>query len=591
MKESLRTQEAISLPVAFAVGTVWAALAVTQRGNHDLDALAKSCIAGFGTCIVLALIALKSRSHTFSDDLKLPCRDVGLLFISFVVLSFVVPLVVFTGAHRQVHILPWFAFSLGPVFGVCVFFLGAKAKQAIVLMALGCVPVALIALCQMLFGSGPLEIRATSTMANPNTTAAVTLFGAVFFAFLAQSSRNRRRLYMVGSIVCILGTIATVCKTGIVSLVLASLVMGFFPRLKKMSWGSWLAVFVGLELFICLGAVLFGSNNGAAYTGLSGRFLIWRSAMNVMAQTRFLGTGLGQWQPGLMHAAAGIVNSGHAAPLLHAPNFVYNDVLGLALSTGIVPALLFVALLARLCGAVRFTHDHPAITAAFAVIPVLFLFGLTQSPLINPAVSLMFWAIFGAIAQETGVTGKPGHSPWGFVRGAFAVLAVIVFVNAVRLGAAASLMIKSRALAGHPDSALQAADAAILSVKIMPENATAQSEAADRLARARRFPEALLCLDKSLEMSLSYASLFKKGDMLEWSQNPEAAFVYWKYLAGSFAWLLTPHYRMALFLEQQGKIDEARVECRQAVALPVYSGEQERMNGLSERLLLQLQRH
>ncbi|MEW6219455.1 MAG: tetratricopeptide repeat protein [Thermodesulfobacteriota bacterium] len=562
--------------------TVWAAVAVSLPGQHDLDRLAKAAVAAGGTAVLALLLA------RFRQSLPVLGRSPALrLLLAFSLLTLLLPL--FVVRDGLGHGLSWLTFAVGPLFGAGVALLGRRAGQVLRRAAFAAVPCAVFAIGQQLMGHGPAEIRATTSMANPNQTAAITLFGAVVLAALASQGGAPGRWLAAGATLAFLGTVATASKAGIVAVISGVALLPMAHLLAQLAFRRWLAFFLALALLPPFLAVIAGAGNPIVQkAGLEGRFLLWAGALEQPVASWWSGSGFGLWQPSLVETAAARIRETGAEPLLQLPQYLYNDVLQLACEAGLVPAGLLVAVLALLATAGLRSREPPARAAALAL-PALFLFGLAQSPMANPAASLLLWTCLGTIA------GVRGEELAGATRGTVSRLGLIALLlgacllglQAVRLASGMAMILQSRGGLPRPEGS-SSADRALLAARLLPEYASAWLSAADLLEMARRFAEAKGCLQRALSLERSFPALFRQGYLVERLEGDAAARAFWQSLAETYPWLLTPHYRLALLDRRRGYPGEALEHCRQALALPALSPEQTRVRETCQRLADQL---
>ncbi len=274
-----------------------------------------------------------------------------------------------------------------------------------------------------------LEFRSPGSFGNPNWAAAFLAPLAPLSLALAATSAapGWRKLHLASAALLVLATAATLSKGGLLSLgagaVVYALLDPHLPRTRRRTlWGALLVGALGMLL------LAWHFDWWATAPWLRGRLFLWRVALWLVSEHPLTGVGLAGYVAEYGPAAATLLQHDPALFMpLSSVDFAHSDVPQFAAEAGVLSAAAFV--LVGVQGLRRATRrDGDALDrAAGAALAAIYVNGLVDSPLREPATFALFFFLLGWLAPTTrATTAMP--SP-GARRGVAALLALVRIVQ------------------------------------------------------------------------------------------------------------------------------------------------------------------
>ncbi|HEY0462609.1 MAG TPA: O-antigen ligase family protein, partial [Polyangiaceae bacterium] len=284
-----------------------------------------------------------------------------------------------------------------------------------------------------------LEFRSPGSFGNPNWAAAfLAPLAPMSLALAATSAASGwRKLHHANAALLALATAATLSKGGLLSLAAAIVVYALLdPRLPRTRRRALLGAMLAGALGVLLLAWQFDWWSTAPW--LRGRLFLWRVALWLASEHPLTGVGLAGYVAEYGSAGATLLqhDPGLFMPL-SSVDFAHNDVLQFAAEAGALSAAAFVLVgVQALRRATRRAGDALA-RAAGAALAAIYVNGLADSPLREPATFALFFFLLGWLApaasatSATSATPRAMPSPWPR-RGVSALLALVGLLGALQ---------------------------------------------------------------------------------------------------------------------------------------------------------------
>ena len=406
-----------------------------------------------------------------------------------------------------------------------------------------------------------LEFRSPGSFGNPNWAAAfLAPLAPMSLALAATSAASGwRKLHHANAALLALATAATLSKGGLLSLaagvVLYALLDPRLPRTRRRA-------LLGAMLAGALGVLLLAWHFDWCATApwLRGRLFLWRVALWLAGEHPLTGVGLAGYVAEYGRAAATLLQ--HAPGLfmpLSSVDFAHNDVLQFAAEGGALSAAAFVLVgMQALRRAARREGDALA-RAAGAGLAAIYVDGLADSPLREPATFALFFFMLGWLAPAapaTPATPTAMSSPWPR-RGVAALLALVGLLSALQgIRYTAGHLLWTRGRDAFKDDRSAAAAALALSDLsrarfYLPEHGRIASHYTLALARAGQWHAALEASKVTNSLHFDFDDQMLERDLEADLLSPEPAITLWQDFATRYPQLLTPQLRLGdLYLER-----------------------------------------
>lgn len=412
-----------------------------------------------------------------------------------------------------------------------------------------------------------LEFRSPGSFGNPNWAAAFLAPLAPLSLALASTSAapGWRRLHHANAALLALATAATLSKGGVLSLVAGAVVYALLdPQLARTRRRTLLGAMLAAALCVLLLAWHFDWYTTAPW--LRGRLFLWRVALWLASEHPLTGVGLAGYVAAYGPAAATVLQ--HAPGLfmpLSSVDFAHNDLLQFAAEAGVVSAAAFLAVgVQALRRATRREGDALG-RAAGAALAAIYVDGLADSPLREPATFALFFFLLGWLASAapaTPATSGAMPSPWPR-RGVVALLALVGLLGAlqgVRYTAGQLLWTRGRDVL-KADRSAAAAALALTDLSrarfYLPEHGRLASHYTLALARAGQWHAALEAARVTNSLHFDFDDQMLEHDLEAELLSPEDAIASWQNFAARYPQLLTPQLRLGDLYLERGEVAAA----------------------------------
>jgi len=400
-----------------------------------------------------------------------------------------------------------------------------------------------------------LEFRSPGSLGNPNWAAAFLAPLAPMSLALAATSASPswRKLHHANAGLLALATAATLSKGGLLTLAVGAVMYALSePRMPRTQRRTILvAMLAG-----ALGALLLAWHFDwfATAPWLRGRLFLFRVALRLTSEHPLTGVGLGGYLAKYGAAAATLLQHDPALFMpLSSVDFAHDDVLQFAAEGGVLSAAGFVLVgVQALRRATRREGDALA-RAAGSALAAIYVNGLADSPLREPATFALFFFLLGWLAPAT-PTALP--SPWTR-RGVAALLALVGLLGAlqgIRYTAGHLLWTRGRD-AFKDDRSAEAAGIALPDLSrarfYLPEHGRIASHHTLALARAGQWHAALEAARVTNSLHFDFDDQMLERDLEADLLSPEDAITLWQDFTARYPQLLTPQLRLGdLYLEK-----------------------------------------
>ena len=310
--------------------------------------------------------------------------------------------------------------SLALLFAVCAsLFLAERCtpRELMMLVAIGVGTAALLNMLYVLLtpGTGLMHDGHAGAWrglySQKNGLARLMVLGTVacFYA-AAVSRRHRRLLALVGSGLCLTLTFLSTSMTAVVALLAVGVAVALVHMLRAR--GPALVVSTGIvaTMVTCLLLLLaLYAEESAALLGrdltLTGRTVIWTTALSELQDRPYLGFGYGAFWTGWSGPAAIVwAQSGFD------PGDSHNGFLDAAIDLGILGALLFlVHLSVTVWAAIRWSRLEGATTWPVAFLAVFVIYNLTESSVLRP--TNLLWILYLAVSLRLALDLRRASTP------------------------------------------------------------------------------------------------------------------------------------------------------------------------------------
>ncbi|MES1178232.1 MAG: O-antigen ligase family protein [Myxococcales bacterium] len=408
-----------------------------------------------------------------------------------------------------------------------------------------------------------LEFRSPGSFGNPNWAAAFLAPLAPLSLALAASSgaSGWRKLHHANAALLALATAATLSKGGLLSLgagaVAYALLDPRLPRTRRRTLlGAMLAGALGLLL------LAWHLDWWATAPWLRGRLFLWRVALWLASEHPLTGVGLAGYVAEYGRAAATLLqhDPGRFMPL-SSVDFAHNDVLQFAAEGGVLSAAAFVLVGVQALRRATRRQSDALYRAAGAALAAIYVNGLADSPLREPATFALFFFLLGWLAPTApATTAMP--SPWTR-RGVAALLALVGLLSAlqgIRYTAGHLLWTRGRdAFKGDRSAAAAAIALSDLSRArfYLPEHGRIASHYTLALARAGQWHAALEAAKVTNSLHFDFDDQMLQRDLEADLLSPEDAIALWQGFAARYPQLLTPQLRLGDLYRERGDVAAA----------------------------------
>ncbi|MBX7246570.1 MAG: O-antigen ligase family protein [Candidatus Sumerlaeaceae bacterium] len=263
-----------------------------------------------------------------------------------------------------------------------------------------------------------------STFGNGNFAAHFLVPALLLIVGAALSSAGQIRwLLLIGAVTGSAFLLLTQSRGGVLTLLIGLSVLGIaFPLAKRP---------VRLRPLLISGLAIAAVIAGSFVSGTAQRFLqsppqgetstaryrelIWRDTARMIADRPMLGTGIGNYDVGIMaYASESLLQQQTGAFASERVNRAHNDYLDIAAELGLPGLILLLAALACV-GLAAWRSIRSGNMAHLGAISAVFatcLYCLIDFPLNNPASSLLFWTLAGALVgtQTHNNFRRPAHT-------------------------------------------------------------------------------------------------------------------------------------------------------------------------------------
>lgn len=420
-----------------------------------------------------------------------------------------------------------------------------------------------------------LEFRSPGSLGNPNWAAAFLAPLAPLSLALAAAAATPgwRRLHHAGAALLALATVLTLSKGGVLSLAAGALVFVLLdPRLPASRRRALLAAALACVLVLLLAAWRLDGFTSAPW--LRGRLFLWRAALWLAGEHPLTGVGLGGYLPAYGSAAAALLQGNPTLFMpLSAVDFAHDDVLQFAAEGGLVSAAAFVFVGVQAFRWVRVRSGDALARAVGAALAAIFVNGLADSPLREPATFVLFFFLLGWLVPTTATSTAAAPTPW--TRRSVAVLlvlaALLAALQGIRHTAGLVFWTRGRDALSANDSAAAAAGAAADLARArfyLPEHGRIASHYSLALARAGQWRAALQAATSANALHFDFDDQMLQRDLQAESLPPQAAIRLWQDFAARYPMLLTPQLRLGDLYLQSGDVAAAARAYRNVLASP-----------------------
>jgi O-antigen ligase len=422
-----------------------------------------------------------------------------------------------------------------------------------------------------------LEFRSPGSFGNPNWAAAFLAPLAPLSLALAATSTapGWRKLHLACAALLALATAATLSKGGPLSLVAGAVVYALLdPRLPKTRRRALLSALLAGALGLLLLAWHFDWFATAPW--LRGRLFLWRAALWLTSEHPLTGVGAAGYVAEYGKAASSLLQRD---PKLFMPlssvDFAHNDVLQFAAEGGVLSAAAFLLVgVQALRWAARREGDALA-RAAAAALAAIYVNGLADAPLREPATFALFFFLLAWLAPATSVppattAAMPPQWPRRAVAALLALVGLLGAFQGIRFTAGHVLWTRGRD-AFKDDASAAAAARALPDLSrarvYLPEHGRIASHYTLALARAGQWQAALDAARVTNSLHFDFDDQMLERDLEADSLSTEDAIALWQAFAARYPQLLTPQLRLGdLYLEKRDLAAASRAYLRVLVA-------------------------
>jgi O-antigen ligase len=444
-----------------------------------------------------------------------------------------------------------------------------------------------------------LEFRSPGSFGNPNWAAAfLAPLAPMSLALAATSAASGwRKLHHANAALLGLATAATLSKGGLLSLAAGVVVYALLdPRLPRTRRRALLGAMLAGALGVLLLAWHF--DWCATAPSLRGRLFLWRVALWLASEHPLTGVGLGGYVAEYGTAAATLLqhDPGLFMPL-SSVDFAHNDVLQFAAEAGVLSAAAFVLVGVQALRRAAARAGDARARAAGAALAAIYVDGLADSPLREPATFALFFFLLGWLApaaRATPATLTAMPLPWAR-RGVAALLALVGLLSAlqgIRYTAGHLLWTRGRDAFKDDRSAAAAARALpdLARARVyLPEHGRIASHYTLALARAGKWHAALDASKVTNSLHFDFDDQMLERDLEANSLSPDDAIALWQELAARYPQLLTPHLRLGDLYLEKGDVAAATRAYQRALDAPQDSPRASQMREQAGRKLRTLE--
>jgi tetratricopeptide (TPR) repeat protein len=305
---------------------------------------------------------------------------------------------------------------------------------------------------------------------------------------------------------------------------------------------------------------------------LRGRLFLWRVALWLASEHPLTGVGLAGYVAEYGPVASTLLQ--HEPGLfmpLSSVDFAHNDVLQFAAEAGVLSAGAFVLVGVQ---ALRRAIVGDALDrAAAAALAAIFVNGLADSPLREPATFALFFFLLGWLAPAAPTTPIAMSLPWPR-RGVAALLALVVLLSGlqgIRYTAGHLLWTRGRDALKNDRSAAAAASALTDLSRArfyLPEHGRLASHYALALTRAGQLHAALDAAKVTNSLHFDFDDQMLERDIEADFLSLEDAIASWQNLAARYPQLLTPQLRLGDLYLEKGDVAAATRAYQRVLSAP-----------------------
>jgi len=403
-----------------------------------------------------------------------------------------------------------------------------------------------------------LEFRSPGSLGNPNWAAAfLAPLAPMSLALAATSAASGwRKLHHANAALLALATAVTLSKGGLLSLVAGVVVYALLdPRLPR----TRRRMIVGAMLAGALGMLLLAWRFDWCATApwLRGRLFLWRVALWLASEHPLTGVGLAGYVAEYGRAAAALLQQdpGLFMPL-SSVDFAHNDLLQFAAEAGVLSGAAFLLVGVQALRRSARREGDALDRAAGAALAAIYVNGLADSPLREPATFALFFFLLGWLAPAAPAAPTAMRLPWAR-RGVAALLALVGLLSAlqgIRYTAGHVLWTRGRD-AFQDDRSAAAAAMALTDLSrarfYLPEHGRIASHYTLALTRAGQWHAALEASKVTNSLHFDFDDQMLERDIEADLLSPEGAIALWQRFAARYPQLLTPQLRLGdLYLER-----------------------------------------
>lgn len=403
-----------------------------------------------------------------------------------------------------------------------------------------------------------LEFRSPGSFGNPNWAAAfLAPLAPLSLALAATSAASGwRKLHHVNAALLALAATATLSKGGLLSLGAGAVVYALLdPRLPRTRQRALLGAMLAGGLGMLLLAWHF--DWWATAPWLRGRLFLWRVALWLASEHPLTGVGVAGYVAEYGRAAATLLQRDPGLFMaLSSVDFAHNDVLQFAAEGGVLSAAAFVLVGVQALRRATRRSGGALDRAAGAALAAIYVDGLADSPLREPATFALYFFLLGWLAPAAPATPTAMPLPWAR-RGVVALLALVGLLSAlqgIRYTAGHLLWTRGRD-AFKDDRSAAAAAAALTDLSrarfYLPEHGRIASHYTLALTRTGQWHAALEASRVTNSLHFDFDDQMLERDLEADLLSPEPAIALWQGFAARYPQLLTPQLRLGdLYLER-----------------------------------------
>lgn len=418
-----------------------------------------------------------------------------------------------------------------------------------------------------------LEFRSPGSFGNPNWAAAfLAPLAPVSIALAATSAApGWRKLHRANAALLALATAATLSKGGLVGLAAGAAGYALLdPRLPQIRRRALLGAILAGALGLLLLAWHFDWWGTAPW--LRGRLFLWRVALTLASERPLTGVGAAGYVAEYGPAAATLLQQhpGLFMPL-SSVDFAHNDVLQFAVEGGVLGAAAFVLVGVQALREVIRRESDALERAVGAALVAIYINGLADSPLREPATFALFFFLLGWLARTAPATAMPSPATRHGMAALLVLVGLLGALQGMRFTAGHLLWTRGRD-AFKDDGSAAAAAIALPDLSrarfYLPEHGRIASHYTLALARAGQWHAALQASRVTNSLHFDFDDQMLERDLEADLLSPEQAITLWQDFALRYPQLLTPQLRLGDLYLERGEVAAATRAYQRVLGVP-----------------------